>query len=546
MTEAELVVHKKKKKNKKHLTGELSEPSNAHQTTYEEISVHKNKKKKAKDNENDNSIPAKVHHDMGEGKIKKKRKHKGEKVNVTSVVMGESVDAISQEREVTNKKKRKKRRIEEAEHPAGNTEAEATLTPGQTNGKAAHQKPVKSKSKKPRKSADSQDTAHASPATGTQLHPDEMPGDGLALNIDEAILQEIKEYLPHCRLTNEQKVRKIIQYDLPRFREFKKQGIPLRTGKFTVAENKRLMQNVRDFLALSGIDNEAKLLWPHRFPQDKDAIMRQRKKLQFIRCLTAGIPHSWTNIIIRARKLCDEENYMGRFTEEEDKALLKLHTLHGFNWRAISDKMGRSASAVQKRFATFAEGHGSWTEAEFRTLLTSVQQQLLKRATPVENGSIGSAVITKADLYKKLPWVTVAKQVQTRNWLQCREKWLSYLTNKMTTGGVIKGRKILEGQIHLIKAINEMAVEDAADIVWDDLTHLFGNTHPDYLQMRFYQLKVTHVPGWNRMVDFCEVIDYLYEKTLPKLEEELKSCKENEELTEERDSYKLSEIFPDL
>ncbi|KAL2091995.1 hypothetical protein ACEWY4_011793 [Coilia grayii] len=544
MTEAELVVHKKKKRSKKHLA-ELPEPSNTHQRTYEEMHVdkkHKKKKKNTKGHENgDDSRPAEVNGDMGEGKLKRKRKRKGEKVNVTSVVMGESVDSISQERGIT----KKKRRIEDTEHCVGNTE-KVTLTPVQTNGQAAHQKPVKSKSKKVRKSGDSQVIVNASLATDTQLYPEEMLSESLALNIDKAILQEIKEYLPQRGLTNTQEVRGIIMYDLPRFREFKEQGIPVRTGKFTVAENKRLKQNVRDFLALSGIDNEAKLFWPHRFPEDRDAIIRQRRKLRFLMSLIDGIPRSWFNIWLRARNICDEKNYMGRFTDEENKALLELHRLHGSKWSTISHKMGRSPRAVKLRFDLFSEGHGSWTEAESRTLLTSIRQQLLKRATPVENGSIGSAVIRKVDLYKNLPWMPVAKQVQTRNWVQCRKKWLGYLTNKMKTGGVIKGRKSLEGQIQLIKVINEMAVEDAADIVWDDLTHLFGNAHPDYLQMRFYQLKVTHVPGWNRMMDFCEVIDYLYEKTLPKLEEELKSCKEDEEPTEERDSYKLSEIFPDL
>ncbi|KAL2091994.1 hypothetical protein ACEWY4_011792 [Coilia grayii] len=543
MMEAELVVHKKKKRSKKRLA-ELPEPSNTHQRTYEEIRVDKKhkKKKNTKGHENDDdSRPAEVNGDMGEGKIKRKRKRKGEKANVTSVVMGESVDSISQVREVT----RKKRRIEDTEHDVGNTE-EVTLTTVQTNGQAAQQEPVKSKSKKVRKSADSQVIANASLATDTQLYPEEMLSESFALNIDKAILQEIKEYLPQRGLTHKRPVQGIILYDLPRFREFKKQGIAVRMGKWTMAESKRLKQNVRDFLALSGIESEAKLFKPHRFPEERNAIMRQRKKLGFIMFLSEGIPRPWLSVWLRARNVFDEQNYMGRFTDEENQTLLELHRLHGSKWSTISDKMGRSQRALQKRFDLFAEGHGSWTEAEFRTLLTSVQQQLLKRAMPVENGSIGLAVIRKVDLYKKLSWMSVAKQVQTRNFLQCRKKWMDYLINKMKTGGVIKGRKSLEGQIQLIKVINEMAVEDAADIVWDDLTHLFGNTHPDYLRMRFYQLKVTHVPGWNRMMDFCEVIDYLYEKTLPKLEEELKSCKEDEEPTEERDSYKLSEIFPDL
>ncbi|XP_063073682.1 transcription termination factor 1-like [Engraulis encrasicolus] len=438
------------------------------------------------------------------------------------------------------KKKRKKRRIEETGHLE--LGAEVTAIPMQTSGEAAaSQRPTKSKSEKPSKRAET------SPATGTQPHIGKAPRRTRydVLN-KEAILQEIKEYIPDIRITDLDTIYKFTLYDLPRFREFKKQGIPIRTGKFTQAEEKRLKQNVKDFLALSGIESETKLFLPHRFPDEKD-IIRLRRKLGFIKCLCEGIPRSSKSIRVRAKDMFNEENFLGRFTDKENQELLNLYKLHGRKWKLISEKMGRSGAAVKTRFNFICEGYGPWTEEESRTLFTCMQQHLLKQATPGEDGSIGSAVIKKVNLYKQLPWTAVSKQVQTRSSIHCRTKWMQYLTCKMRTGSVMKGRKTLQSQIQLIKAINEMVVEDAADIVWDDLTHLFGNAHPDYLKMRFHQLKVAHVPGWNTMEDFCDVIDHLYEKTLPQLEEELKNCREEEEEpTEERDSYRLSEIFPDL
>ncbi|XP_063048569.1 transcription termination factor 1-like, partial [Engraulis encrasicolus] len=419
--------------------------------------------------------------------------------------------------------------------------AEVTVTPLQTSGEAAaSHKPAKSKSEKPRKRAET------SPATGTQPHTGKAPRttrfDGLN---KEAILQEIKEYIPNNRISLPS-LAEFQKYDLPRFREFKKQGIPIRMGKFTQAETKRLKQNVKDYLALSGVESETNLFMPHLFPDGKD-IIRQKRKLRFMKCLCEGIPRPSSSIRLRAREMYDPGYLLGRFTDEENQELLNLHKLHGHNWRLISEKIGRSLGSTRQRFHMICDGRGPWTEEEFRILLTSVRQHLLKRATPGEDGSIGSAVVRKVDLYKQLPWMNVSKQVQTRSWLHCRTKWMTYLTCKMRTGSVMKGRKTLESQIQLIKAINKMVVEDAADIVWDDLTHLFGNAHPAYLQMRFHQLKVAHVPGWNTMEDFCDVIDHLYEKTLPQLDEELKKCREEEEeSTEERDSYRLSEIFPDL
>ncbi|XP_062398341.1 transcription termination factor 1-like isoform X2 [Sardina pilchardus] len=499
--------------------------------------------------------------------------------------------ALPQEEELKRREKKKKRRADETVSTGESTEADVSPTPVQVDSEASQQKPAKKrKSEKIRKIANSQPAENTlspaedglspaedtlspaentlspaedtlSPAENTLSPAEDRPSpaedtlsltdttphldDGLkeapVLDLDDAVLQELKEFLPNFQLHDHAWVVKVINYDLPRFREFKTQGIPVRTGRFTASENKKLQLNVKNFLLISGIDSAEKLFKPHRFPDEMSTIRSQKRQLGFIRSVCAGIPRSWFTILARARKMFDEENYKGKFTEDENEALKKLHTLHGTNWLTISDKMGRSQEAVKKRFAMMSEAHGSWSEAEMKTLLTSVRQLLLERAEPDADGSL---IIKKSDLYKKLAWVCVAEQQQARSWLQCREKWMEYLTRRMTTGGTIKGRKSLNGQIQLIKALNEMAVEDPADIVWDDLTHLFGNTPPDYLQMRYYQLKLTYVPGWNTK-PFCDVVDFLYGKVLPQLEAQLETCEEEDMPCEERQTYKLSEIFPD-
>ncbi|XP_031439303.1 transcription termination factor 1-like [Clupea harengus] len=542
MTEAELVFHKKKKKkNKKQLLEAVPEPDNPPETTTTGVDSHKkhkHKKKKTK-SEKDDCGPVEGQCDTREGQNKKKMKHDAENVSVTQ----EAADAAApQEREV--KKKKKKMRIEEPDRPGENPEAEAALTAVQTNLEPVPQKRVKRKAKV--RKTHTQPAADTHSPTDARLHPDDVP-KAPVLDIDDAIRQEILEFMPHFTFRHVDTVKNVIRYDLPRFRVYKKQGIPLRTGWLTAAENKQLKQNVKDFLAVSGIGSEFKLFRPQRFPDEMVTIRRLKRKFNFVRSLCAGIPRSWISIMKRARNFCNRENYLGRFTEDENKVLKELYALHGSNWTTIADKMGRSCSAVQSRFGLMSEVYGPWSEAEFKVLLTCLHQQLLKRAEPGGEGGDGSAVIQKMDLYKKLPWRRVAKQIKTRSWMQCRDKWMKYLMGKMKTGGKIHGRKNIEGQIQLIKAINEMAVEESGDIVWDDLTHLFGNTPPDYLQKRFYQLKVTYIPDWNRK-SFCDIIDFLYEKTLPKLEEDLKGCKDDDddEPAELRQSYKLSEIFPNL
>ncbi|XP_062398345.1 transcription termination factor 1-like [Sardina pilchardus] len=529
MTEAELLLQekKKKKKNKKHRLELASEPGSPQETATEVDSVktHKHKKKKSKGPEEDDFTPAEV--PCGINEVKKKRKRETENLNVTRVMTEESADvAVPQEEEVKKKKKKKKRRIDEAVSAGESTEADVSPTLLQVDSEACYVPLTSSQQKTAKKSKSEKTRKNA---------PDMTP------HLEDAVVQELKEFLPDFPFHNLKKVLSVIKYDLPRFREFKKQGIPVRTGKFTASENKKLQLNVKNFLLGCGIDRAAKLFKPYRFPDEKLTIMRQKRQLGYIRCLCAGIPRCWFTILGRARKMFDEENYMGKFTEDENKALKELHTLHGTNWKTISDKIGRSNEALKYRFAVMSEVYGPWSEVEMKTLLTSVRQLLLERAEP---GADGSLIIKKSDLYKKLAWVYVAKQQQTRSYQQCRKRWMEYLTRRMSTGGTIKGRKSLNGQIQLIKALNEMAVEDPADIVWDDLTHLFGNTLPDFPRMRYYQLRLTYVPGWNTM-PFCDVIDFLYEKVLPQLEAQLETCEEEDMPCEERQTYKLSEIFPD-
>ena len=131
MTEADLVFHKKKKKNKtkKQLLDAVPEPDNPPETTTTGVDSHKkhkHKKKKTK-SEKDDCRPVEGQCDTRERQNKKKRKHDAENVSVTQ-------------------------------------------------------------------------------------------------EADNAIRQEIQEFLPHFTFSNSGEVQKVIKYDLPRFRVFKKQG----------------------------------------------------------------------------------------------------------------------------------------------------------------------------------------------------------------------------------------------------------------------------------------------------------------------------------
>lgn len=95
------------------------------------------------------------------------------------------------------------------------------------------------------------------------------------------------------------------------------------------------------------------------------------------------------------------------------------------------------------------------------------------------------------------------------------------LTKRMTNGGfVYRGVNALQAKINLIERLYEINVEDANEIDWEDLASAIGDVPPSYVQTKFYKLKAACVPFWQKKT-FPEIIDYLYETSLPLLREKL-------------------------
>ncbi|NWR96356.1 TTF1 factor, partial [Motacilla alba] len=349
------------------------------------------------------------------------------------------------------------------------------------------------------------------------------------LDLDTA-RQELEEFIPHVKNISDSSVRKMAGRDLMRFREFKKQGMAVKFGRFTQNENKQIRKNVEEFLALTGLDSAEKLLFTSRYPEDKDTIHRLKAEHHFCEKISEGIPRPWRLIYYRARKMFDPNNYKGRYTAEEKEKLKKYQALHGNDWKKISELMSRSNLSVAMKFSEIksAINYGAWTEEETRKLISAVKD-VMRRRLRTENPSSPSSLeesntdvwIDREQLYQPLPWTEIETKVGSRFWRQCKQKWTSILTNKLTRGQKShRGTNGLRTKITLIKRLYETKAEDASEVNWDELSIAIGDVPRTYVQSKFYRLKVSFVPLWKRRT-FSEIIDYLYEKTLPELEEKL-------------------------
>ncbi|NXS09969.1 TTF1 factor, partial [Neodrepanis coruscans] len=242
-----------------------------------------------------------------------------------------------------------------------------------------------------------------------------------------------------------------------------------------------------------------------------------------------GIPRPWRLIYYRARKMFDPNNYKGRYTKEEKEKLKKYYSMHGNDWKKISELMSRSNLSVAMKFSEIKSpvNYGPWTNEEIQKLRHAVKEVMKRRLGLEGAGSLPSEEpkedlwVEREKLCQQLPWTEIEARVGTRYWRQCKQKWNSILTKKMSKGQQsLKGIKALQTKIALIKSLHEMQVEDANEVNWEELSNALGGVPRSYLQVVFYRVKVSCVPFWQKK-SFSDIIDFLVEHKLPAFEEAL-------------------------
>ncbi|XP_015263020.1 PREDICTED: transcription termination factor 1 [Gekko japonicus] len=352
--------------------------------------------------------------------------------------------------------------------------------------------------------------------------------------------QELGEFIPHVRNLSASAIRQLATRDLVRFRNFKQKGIAVKFGKFTKKENDQLRKNVEAFLKESGIESAEKLLFTHRFPEERAAIRKLKAEHFFGIRIAEGIPRPWRLVYYRARKIFDPNNNSGRYSDQEKRKLLEYQAIYGNNWKKISELMSRTSHSVALKYSQIKSKPktGPWSKEETKRLLQAVEETLQENCKEFDSGpeeeeedKCKALSVERENLYKGISWVEVEAKVGTRHWRQCKQKWMSIVTKRMSGGRVIAGRaQSLQLKINLIERLYELNIEDANDVDWEVLSSIIGDVWERmalslggyYVQRRFYKLKATRVPCWNRKT-FPEIIDHLHEVTLPKLKALLKS-----------------------
>ncbi|XP_056314655.1 transcription termination factor 1-like [Danio aesculapii] len=366
--------------------------------------------------------------------------------------------------------------------------------------------------------------------------------------VDLKLLEELKEFCHNMPIDfqSDNEKNKMIKYDLPRFREFRKQGIALRHGRFSKAENKRLRQNVSNILALTQVKDAVRLFHPKRFNEERK-LAKLKRKYGFFQTIAEGIARPCHDVYTRGKKMFDHRHYKGSFTEEEDRRLLKYYKRYGPKWLKMSEKIGRSPYSLRKRYPQISSDKrkGPWTTEEVQRLLKAVREHVVSVLKSANPNKKKPKRVSREILYENLPWTTIAENVETRCYRQCREKWMSILSVRMSSGATFRGKTGVLAKIRLIKAMYEMKVEDVTDIDWGSLTAAFGNVPPTYVQRMWCKMKTCYVPNWNTR-SFKDTVSHLHKDILPCLVSSCKGFDVSEVKVEQKELFRLSNIFKDI
>eukprot|EP00069_Balaena_mysticetus_P006659 bmy_05371T0 len=287
------------------------------------------------------------------------------------------------------------------------------------------------------------------------LSEDSRESDNSDVDLDSAVRQ-LQEFIPDIKERAATTIKRMYRDDLGRFKEFKAQGVAIKFGKFSVKENKQLEKNVQEFLSLTGIENADKLLYTDRYPEEKSLITDLKRKYSFRLHIGKGIARPWKLVYYRAKKMFDVNNYKGRYSKGDTEKLKIYQSLHGNDWKKIGEMVSRSSLSVALKFSQISSqrNHGAWSKTETQKLIKAVEEVILKKMSPQELNEMDSKLqenpegrlsIVREKLYKGISWVEVEAKVETRNWMQCKSKWLY-----------------------------EINVEDVNEIDWEDLASTIG------------------------------------------------------------------------
>ncbi|CAO3676011.1 unnamed protein product [Umbelopsis ramanniana] len=201
---------------------------------------------------------------------------------------------------------------------------------------------------------------------------------------------------------------KMVQYKANDVKKFESEGLPVKTGKWDVLENRILEKRLKKIarrrkMSFEDVQNS---FFSEPFAKDRE----------FWWSLARAFPQrTMHNIFLHTKRIFDENNYQGQWDEESDAKLMAMVTEHGPAWAKISQALSRTANACLGRYRLIGnrekgkQNLGQWSAEEENMLIQTVKKY--KSEMNITND-------------KDISWTYVSSVFKgSRNPLQLRYKW---------------------------------------------------------------------------------------------------------------------------
>ncbi|XP_065674613.1 cyclin-D-binding Myb-like transcription factor 1 isoform X3 [Hydra vulgaris] len=250
-------------------------------------------------------------------------------------------------------------------------------------------------------------------------------------------------------------------------------GLEWKSGLWSPGEEIILQSNITKYCKKNGLSDASIMIF---------STPREKRK-EFYRSIAIGLNRPLFTIYRKVLRMCNQKNYVGKYTQVEVEKLAELCRIHGNDWATIGHHLGRSPGSVRDkaRLLKCHKKRGKWSEDELKHLSDIVHAQT--------NTKKGESVTVGIN------WAKVAENIETRTEKQCRSKWLNFL-NWSETGGK-KWNKFCD--LELINKIGNLNVINESKIDWISLAKDWCSVRsPQWLKHRWHGIK-KHVPNYQHL-----------------------------------------------
>ncbi|KZV45684.1 hypothetical protein F511_26710 [Dorcoceras hygrometricum] len=218
----------------------------------------------------------------------------------------------------------------------------------------------------------------------------------------------------------------------------------------------------------------------------------------------AAIPYRpYTAVYCRAQVLF-RRSESRKWTQEEYDMVLQYQELHGNDWKALADELGKHRWHVKdtwRRIKLRNMNKGQWSQKEYQTLFDLVNIDLQQKLSEEKKSKHGM-------LRDNICWTAISDKLTTRAQPNCCRKWYRQLTSPMVEEGLWADTD----DYRMLQMLYRMDAGCMEDVDWDTLLdHRSG----DLCRKRWNQM-VRHIGKYGTK-PFSEQVDVLAQRYCPHL-----------------------------